>query len=166
VTVREPTQEASANGSRASSARSSSRKRSREAALQVLYAVDLAQGTADSDARVLAAEAFENAAAHLELPPSARTFSLELVSGVTEHRTKLDTLIGAQATRWRIERMAAVDRNILRLAAYETVYTDTPTAVVIDQAVDLARRFGGERSSGFVNGILDAVARAVRGEDG
>jgi N utilization substance protein B len=148
------------------SAAPASRRRSREAALQVLYAVDLAEGADTGDGRVLAAEAFENAAAHLELPPAARAFALELVSGVTEHREKLDQLVGAHATRWRIERMAAVDRNILRLAAYETVYTDTPTAVVIDQAVDLASRFGGERSSGFVNGILDALARAVRGDGG
>ena len=148
-----------------------SRRRSREAALQVLYAVDLAEGAAAESAagdgsRLLAAEAFENAAAHLELPPAARTFARELVSGVTEHRAKLDQLVGAHSTRWRIDRMAAVDRNILRLAAYETVYTDTPAAVVIDQAVDLASRFGGERSSGFVNGILDALARRVRGDDG
>ena len=143
-----------------------SRKRSREAALQVLYAVDLAENAAGGDGQVFAAEAFENAAAHLELPPAARAFARELVSGVTEHRAKLDQQIGQHATRWRVERMAAVDRNILRLAAYETVYTDTPTAVVIDQAVDLATRFGGERSSGFVNGILDALARGVRGEDG
>lgn len=143
-----------------------SRRRSREAALQVLYAVDLAEGVAGGEGRLLASEAFENAAAHLELPPAARAFAHELVSGVTEHRAKLDQLVGAHATRWRIERMAAVDRNILRLAAYETVYTETPTAVVIDQAVDLARRFGGERSSGFVNGILDALARGVRGDGG
>jgi len=143
-----------------------SRRRSREAALQVLYAVDLAEGVGGGEGRLLAEEAFENAAAHLELPPAARTFARELVSGVAEHRAKLDQLVGTHATRWRIDRMAAVDRNILRLAAYETVYTETPTAVVIDQAVDLASRFGGERSSGFVNGILDALARGVRGDGG
>jgi N utilization substance protein B len=55
--------------------------------------------------------------------------------------------------------MAAVDRNVLRLAAYELLHTDTPAAVVIDEAVELARRFGGERSPGFVNGVLDALAR-------
>ena len=60
--------------------------------------------------------------------------------------------------------MAAVDRNVLRLAAYELAHTETPTAVVIDEAVELARRFGGDRSPGFVNGVLDALSRAVRGE--
>jgi N utilization substance protein B len=140
-----------------------SRHRSREAALQVLYAADLAgRAAAAGDARGLATEAFENAAAHFELPPAGRAFARELVAGVSEHRAKLDELIGEHATHWRLDRMAAVDRNILRLAAYETVYTETPTAVVIDEAVDLANRFGGERSSGFVNGILDALARGVR----
>ena len=59
--------------------------------------------------------------------------------------------------------MAAVDRNVLRLATYELTYTETPASVVIDEAIELAREFGTERSSGFVNGVLDAVARSVRG---
>ncbi len=130
----------------------------------MLYAVDLARrDTAEGEMGALAAEAFENAAAHLELPPAARAFARELVAGATEHGAKLDQLVGEYSTHWRLDRMAVVDRNILRLAAYETVYTDTPTAVVIDEAVELASRFGGERSSGFVNGILDALAHGVRG---
>ena len=142
--------------------RGAPRHRSREAALQVLYAVDLSGGASGQDAAALAEEAFESAAAHLELPPAARSFARELVAGVVAHREKLDRLISAHARRWRIDRMATVDRNVLRVGAYETLYTDTPTAVVIDEAVDLARRFGGERSPAFVNGILDALARAER----
>lgn len=141
-----------------------SRRRSREAALQVLYAIDLAPPGGGSDLRARAAEAFETAAAHLELPPAARAFARELVSGVAEHREKLDRCISEHARNWRLERMAAVDRNVLRLGAYETLYTSTPTPVLIDEAVDLARRFGGERSPAFVNGILDALAREERGE--
>ena len=80
------------------------------------------------------------------------------------HREKLDPLVARHATHWRLERMAAVDRNILRLAAYETLYTDTPGAVVIDEAVNLARRFGSDESPAFVNGVLDALAREVRGD--
>jgi transcription antitermination protein NusB len=133
------------------------RRRSREVALQVLYALD-ASTSASAD------EAFEGTAAHFELPPGARSFARELVHGVAAHREKLDQLVARHATHWRLDRMAAVDRNILRLAAYETLYTETPAAVVIDEAVDLARRFGAEGSPAFVNGVLDALAREVRGE--
>jgi N utilization substance protein B len=147
-----------------SSDRIAPRRRSREAALQVLYAIDLAGGSGEGDFPSLAAESFENAAAHLELPPGARAFARELVAGVAEHREKLDRLIADHARRWRVSRMATVDRNVLRLAASETLYTETPTPVVIDEAVDLARRFGGERSPAFVNGVLDALARVARGE--
>jgi N utilization substance protein B len=142
------------------------RRRSREVALQVLYALDVpARDPAErlAEAGELAGEAFESAAAHFELPPAAHAFARELVHGVVAHQEKLDPLIARHATHWRLERMAAVDRNVLRLAAYETLYTDTPEAVVIDEAVNLARRFGGDASPAFVNGVLDALAREVRG---
>lgn len=139
------------------------RRRSREAALQVLYALDLS-ARSGGPGREVAEEAFENAAAHFELPPAARAFAAELVHGVVAQREKLDSLVARHSTHWRLDRMAAVDRNILRLAAYETLYTSTPAAVIIDEAVGLARRFGGDESPGFVNGVLDALAREVRGE--
>jgi N utilization substance protein B len=144
------------------SAEGAPRRRSREAALQVLYALDVPAREGAAPA-ALAEEAFEATAAHFELPPGARAFARELVHGVVAHRDKLDPLIARHATHWRLDRMAAVDRNILRLAAYETLYTETPEAVVIDEAVGLARRFGGDASPGFVNGVLDALAREVRG---
>jgi len=147
--------------------RSAPRRRSREAALQVLYALDLAaRGSGVPPTPAAAEEALENAAAHLELPPSAREFARELVHGVVAHRDKLDALVARHATHWRLDRMAAVDRNVLRLAAYETLYTSTPAAVVIDEAVRLAHRFASDESPGFVNGVLDALARAVRGDAG
>jgi N utilization substance protein B len=139
------------------------RRRSREAALQVLYALDVPAREGAPPAAGLAEDAVEATAAHFELPPGARAFARELVHGVVAHREKLDPLIARHATHWRLDRMAAVDRNILRLAAYETLYTETPEAVVIDEAVSLARRFGGDDSPGFVNGVLDALAREVRG---
>ncbi len=139
-----------------SATRSSPRRRSRAAALQVLYAIDLARG----DGEPLAPqEAFERTAAHFELPEGARSFAKELVLGVCAHREALDALLVRHAEHWRPERMAAVDRNLLRLALYELVHSDVPVPVVIDEAVDLARRFGGERSPAFVNGVLDAAAR-------
>ncbi len=144
------------------SARPASRHRSREAALQVLYAIDLARP--GPDLRAAAQDAFDRAAESFELPEGARAFAKELVAGVTECQGELDALLASHTRNWRVERMAAVDRNVLRLAAYELTRTETPTAVVIDEAVELARRFGGERSPGFVNGVLDALSRAVRGD--
>jgi N utilization substance protein B len=140
-----------------------SRHRSREAALQVLYALDLARPD-EADLPRAGAEAFENASEHFELPEGARAFAKELVAGVTGHRAALDDILAAHTKNWRLARMATVDRNVLRLAVFELLYTTIPAPVVIDEAVELARRFGGEKSPAFVNGILDAVAHAVRPE--
>lgn len=138
-----------------------SRHRSREAALQILYALDVSR--AADDALVPAAqEMFDRAAENFELPEGARAFAKELVLGVAGHRGDLDRVLARHARRWRVERMAAVDRNILRIAVYELGHGDAPTAVVIDEAVELAARFGGDRSTAFVNGILDAAARMLR----
>ena len=143
----------------------STRHRSREAALQVLYAIDLArEKTAERSEMARAEESFERVAAHFELPEGARAFAKELVTGVCHQRQDLDARLAAHSQNWRIERMAAVDRNVLRLGAYEILHTDTPAAIAIDEAVELARRFAGDRSPGFVNGILDSVARES-GED-
>jgi N utilization substance protein B len=141
------------------------RRRSREAALQALYAADLARALRP-DRPSGAKECFEEVARHFDLPEGARAFAVELVSGVAERLAELDAQIAARAQHWRVERMAAVDRNVLRIATYELLTGDTPLEVVIDEAVELARRFGGEGSPAFVNGILDAVARAVRGAAG
>ena len=81
------------------------------------------------------------------------------------HRDALDTRIAEHAKHWRLSRMAAVDRNVLRLAVYELEHGDTPASVILDEAVELARRFGDDPSPAFVNGVLDAVARSVRGAE-
>jgi N utilization substance protein B len=126
----------------------------------VLYALDLsAAGEGPVDAR----EAFERVATHFDLRAGARDFAEELALGVAARRDELDARIAVHARNWRVDRMAAVDRNVLRLAAYELLHTETPASVVIDEAVDLARDFGGERSPAFVNGVLDALARERRG---
>lgn len=162
----------------------SARRRAREVALQVLYAIDLALRERPVD--VLAAEAessrtavgaeqlavaveqtrpcavFDAVAEHFEMPAGARAFAKELAVQVRDHVEQIDETISEYAEHWRLERMAAVDRNILRLGTYELRFTDTPTPVVLNEAVDLARRFGNDPSPAFVNGILDAVARGVR----
>lgn len=151
--------------------RRSGRHSAREVALQVLYAIDL-ESRGGSEALAAAddapsvsdqVDAFARVAEHFDVPRSAVDFARELVAAVTAERASLDRVVGLHARNWRVERMAAVDRNVLRLATYELRDTDTPVAVVIDEAVDLARRFGSDASPAFVNGVLDAVAREVRG---
>ena len=144
--------------------RAASRHLSRRAALQVLYASDL--GGASGGAALSIDEVFTRVAASFDLPESARGFARELVRGVDAERPALDERIAAHTRNWRVARMAAVDRNVLRLAAWELLHTDTPAEVVIDEAVELARDFGTERSAAFVNGVIDALARdrSERGE--
>ena len=137
------------------------RHQSRQVALQVLYAVDVVDRLRSS-ASPTEQETFENVAANFDLPEGARAFAKELVSGVSAHRDALDARITEHAKNWRLSRMAAVDRNVLRLAVYELEHCDTPASVILDEAVELARRFGDDPSPAFVNGVLDAVAHSVR----
>ncbi len=130
------------------------RSSGREAAMQMLYALDLAGGSP------------EQAIARFwrELPGDVegRDFADELVSHVTGSLDEIDEVIRAASRHWRLERMARVDRNILRLGAYELRHSQqVPRAVVIDEAVELAKRYGAEGSSVFVNGVLDRIAEEV-----
>ncbi len=136
-----------------SARRPAARRESRRLALQVLYAADLASGDDAPEA------VFDRVAENFDLHPGALVFAKELVSGTMAARGAIDVQIAAHARNWRIHRMAAVDRNLLRLAVYELLHTDTPAQVVINEAVELAHDFGGERSPAFINGVLDAVAR-------
>jgi len=87
-----------------------------------------------------------------------------LARGAQAHAPRLDGLIAEASTNWRFDRIAAVDRNLLRVAAYELdMERDTPPSVVIDEAIEIAKRFGEADSPSFVNGVLDAVRRRVRG---
>lgn len=135
------------------------RQRSRQVALQALYANDLARREGREPVSI--EESFERVAENFDLPEGARGFAAELAFGVVEHAEQIDALLAESAINWKLSRMAAVDRNVLRLAAYELLCAETPASVVIDQAIELARRFGGEPSPGFVNGVLDAVAREL-----
>jgi transcription antitermination protein NusB len=91
---------------------------------------------------------------------AAFTYARTLVEGAIEHQDEIDTLIRSQADNWRLERMPAVDRNILRLAIYEMLYEkDIPKLVVVDEAIELAKRFGSEQSGRFVNGLLDGLLK-------
>ena len=96
-------------------------------------------------------------------PPSDAGYYAEAVRGVWERLDEIDALIGEAAENWRVERMALVDRNILRLGAYELFLgSDIPFAVAINEAVELGKRFGAEESGAFINGILDRISEIVR----
>lgn len=86
-------------------------------------------------------------------------FARSLIDGVRIHRESLDQALGRTAMNWRLSRMAATDRNVLRLGAYELLHTDTPGRVVINEAIDLARRYGSDNSASFVNGVLDKLMK-------
>lgn len=129
------------------------RHRAREAALQLLYQWEVGWSGTEATA---AADWFWT---DHPTPATRRTFATALVAGTTEHLDTIDPLIEAQAEHWRLSRMAVVDRMIMRMAVFELVYTDTPPAVVIDEALELARTFSGDEAVPFVNGILDGVRR-------
>jgi N utilization substance protein B len=144
--------------------RDAPRHASRQLALQALYAFDLGSNVKSAREREdlpSAEEVFESVAANFDLAEGARAFAKELVCGVMEQRDVLDREISRYARNWRVDRMATVDRNVLRIAVFELLHTDTPISIVIDQAVELARRFGDDPSPAFVNGVLDAVAHGA-----
>ncbi|MGH7135274.1 MAG: transcription antitermination factor NusB, partial [Pirellulales bacterium] len=90
------------------------------------------------------------------------TFGQSLVAGVRRNRAELDDLLNRLAENWSLQRMATTDRNVLRLGAYEILYADTPARVAINEAVELAKRFGSGQSAQFVNGILDRFLEKQR----
>jgi transcription antitermination protein NusB len=94
--------------------------------------------------------------------PEVLSFARELFEGTLAQTDSLDRLIGEHAANWRVERMAAVDRNLMRLALYELLHhPETPPAVVIDEALEIARRFSGDDSVEFVNGVLDGIRKTL-----
>lgn len=132
------------------------RRRGRESALQVLYQMDRGSELSDWNPESALADFFAN----FDHPERVQDFVRNLVSGVVGKRAEIDARIEATSTKWRLERMSLIDRNMLRLGAYELLYCkDTPRGVVINEAVEISRRFGAESSPAFVNGILDEVAR-------
>ena len=135
-----------------------SRHRAREYALQMLY-----QSEASS---VPIAEVAAHFWRDSDSPEAVRLFAERLASGTARAREEIDGLLVGALENWRLERLAIVDRNVLRLAVYELLYeTETPGIVVIDEAIEVAKKFGGEDSGQFVNGILDALRRKLEESD-
>lgn len=131
-----------------------SRRQARETALQVLFAVDVGETEFD--------QAFTYVVEEFNTSAKAQNFARKLVAGALEHKEELDTQIAKLAKGWDFKRIAAVDRNIMRLALYEMLYCEEiPPVVSVNEAVELAKIFGGEKSSGFINGILGHVLENI-----
>lgn len=135
-----------------------SRRKARGYALQVLYALDVNDQANPVGAADTYWDGFE-----LELDPATLKFATELVRETSERRAEIDDAIQTASKNWRLERMSRVDRNILRLATYELRYSEeVPVKVILNEAVELAKRFGASESPAFVNGVLDRIAQRER----
>lgn len=136
------------------------RHRSRQRALQVLFLWDQRKQAIDE----AISSFYETLASEEDDPLRAEPdeFMEELVRGASERASDIDRRITEKSEHWRLERMPAVDRNILRLAVYEMSALQTPPPVVIDEALELARQFSGDESVSFINGVLDALHRGAR----
>ena len=135
------------------------RTKARECAFQMLYQWDITREPMDRVAGLF----WQVRTA----TPETKTMAERLARGGQAEVASLDEAITAASTNWRFERIAAVDRNILRIAAYELMKEpQTPSSVIIDEAVEMAKRFGEADSPPFVNGVLDAVMRKVRTTEG
>jgi transcription antitermination protein NusB len=131
---------------------SGTRHKARESALQMLFAADLVK----TDSQVLTG-GYWNELGDTAIDEKTREFANNLVHGTLKELEAIDDRIRTRAEHWRIERMAIVDRNVLRLAVYEFLYEDTPDTVVINEALEIARRFSTFEATQFINGILDAI---------
>ncbi len=130
------------------------RRKGREAALQMLYQMDCA--------KVAAGDAIRLFWDYLQPEAEGHEFADELVQGYEDNLDRIDGCIRSVSHHWRLERMNFVDRNILRLATLELMLMkDIPRRVTLNEAVELAKRFGGEGSAGFVNGVLDRIASDI-----
>ena len=134
------------------------RHRSRQRALQVLYQWDMNKGRVE-DAISSFYDTLNSEGDEADTGPDE--FMEELAKGTSQMTPDIDHQITAKSENWKLERMPIVDRNILRMAIYEMNHRETPPAVVIDEALELARQFSGEESVSFINGVLDAVHKEI-----
>lgn len=130
------------------------RRRAREAALQVLYQLEITEQDAE--------KALVQWQEHFATGDEEKELEERLIRGVVEHVKEIDRLIEVSSEHWHLERMALIDRSILRMAAFELLYCDDiPPKATLNEAVDLGKRFGSEESGSFVNGILDRILHEV-----
>ena len=137
------------------------RRKAREAALQFLFQEDFKAANGPLEDQL--EERFEDFCALYQISRQARDYALELLRGTARDRQRIDDAIGQAASNWRLSRLAATDRNILRLAVLEMMAdNDIPDQVAINEAVEIAKRFGSTDSPSFINGVLDAVKGSLR----
>jgi N utilization substance protein B len=130
------------------------RRKARVIALETLYQLDVSDGNVN--------DIIETKMGKKEIKENVKDFILRLTNGVCKHRNEIDRLIEANAENWSLDRITVIDRNILRLASFELLYcSDIPFKVIIDEAVELGKRYGTEDSKAFINGILDKIVRGV-----
>jgi N utilization substance protein B len=135
-----------------------SRRKSRRHALQILFQLDLTPQPVEQAIRAF----YDSLYPELEpTRPEPDPFAEKLVRGVQERRKEIDELIERHAHNWRLERMPVVDRNVMRLAVFEMMGLRTAPAIAINEALELARKFSGEESVPFINGVLDAVRQEL-----
>ena len=140
----------------------STRRDGRELALQALYSKDLVVQDANSALKRIIESFGEGDEPTLEVNSKAYAFASELVSGVISHIQEIDARIAEKSKHWSMSRMARVDLNILRLAVFELLYRpDIPKNVTMNEAIEVAKKFGADDSASFVNGILDEIASSV-----
>ena len=128
------------------------RRKARECALQMLFAADVTKLSGD-----IVTRNFWDELGEPDMEDVMRDFSVRLVKGTLSEIETVDDKIRTRAEHWRIERMAIVDRNVLRLAVYEFLFEETPNTVIINEALEIARRFSTFEATQFINGILDAI---------
>ena len=128
------------------------RRLAREIALQALYVADVSRTPAEDAFAAVTRRSGE------QIDPETLVFARELTLGVLAHVERLDEIIQARTENWAVNRMAAVDRNVIRLAAYELeARPGTPVGVIIDEAIEIVRKYSTEEATRFVNGVLDAL---------
>ncbi len=142
------------------------RRKGRESALQILYQLEILSADKtqlSSISRANASAAIEKFFEHFETPLEVLDYATSLVHGILVNNQRIDEVIAKHSEKWRIERMAIVDRNVLRIACYEFLFApDLSPSIIIDEAIEVAKRFGSDKSAAFVNGILDSVSADVR----
>lgn len=141
------------------------RRKAREYALQFLYRIDFIQVSTEDDNSAKNLSGIKN---NLEVfwadvdekDPDTKAFAEDIISGTIKNLQKIDQLIQQVAKKWKISRMASIDRNILRFATYELIFRkDIPNAVTINEAIEIAKKYSTSESAAFINGILDKIAK-------
>lgn len=132
-----------------------SRRQAREAAFQLIYQVDLSG--------LSYIQASDEFLSQMGVSHKAREFAMELVKGVMDNLEKIDALISENSLHWKLNRMSSVDKSILRMGVYELAYqNETPKKVIINEAIEIGKKFGTAETGSFINGILDKIAKEVR----